>query len=243
MPRALVTGGGRGIGRATALSLAEAGWDVAISWNSREAEAKEVVARIKESGRQAVAVQLALGMRESARDAVAAAHDGLGGLDLLVNNAGMLLQKPWRTISDAEWDETLAVNLRGVFQLCQEAFPLLEESSGSIVNVSSVGGQTGGTLAMHYAASKAAVISLTRSLARVGAPRIRVNAVAPGLIETEMTAAERASEGAAAKLQQIPAARVGSPEEVANAIVFLASPAATYITGQIIGVNGGLYFG
>jgi acetoacetyl-CoA reductase/3-oxoacyl-[acyl-carrier protein] reductase len=184
-----------------------------------------------------------LGVRESARETAGAVGKVWGGIDLLVNNAGMLIQRPWRTITDAEWDETLAVNLRGVFQLCQEAFPLLEDSAGVIVNVSSVGGQTGGTLAMHYAASKAAIISLTRSLARVGAPRVRVNAVAPGLIETEMTAAERASESATAKLQQIPARRWGSPEEVASTIVFLASPAAAYITGQVIGVNGGLYLG
>ncbi len=243
MPRALVTGGGRGIGRATALALANAGWDVAITWHGREGEASEVVRRIQATGRAAMSVRLALGVRESARTAVGEVQDALGGLDLLVNNAGMLVQKPWRTITDDEWDETLAVNLRGVFQLCQEAFPLLEQSAGTIVNVSSVGGQTGGTLAMHYAASKAAIISLTRSLARAGAPRIRVNAIAPGLIETEMTAGERASEGAQAKLQQILAGRVGTPEEVADTIVFLASPAAAYITGQIIGVNGGAYLG
>lgn len=241
--RAFVTGGGRGIGRATALALAKAGWDVGITWRMDEQSANKTVDAIRRTGQEAFSVRLLLGERASARGAVRMVTEEFGGLALLVNNAGMLVQKPWRTITDAEWDETMSVNLRGTFQLCQEAFPLLEKSSGSIVNMTSVGGQTGGILAIHYAASKAAVIGLTRSLARLGAPRVRVNAVAPGLIETEMTAAEIASDAAPGKLKQILLGRVGTPEEVADAIVFLASPAAAYITGQIIGVNGGSHFG
>jgi NAD(P)-dependent dehydrogenase (short-subunit alcohol dehydrogenase family) len=243
MGAAFVTGGGRGIGRATAIALARAGWDVAVSWNTRSTEARDVVEQIGALGRRGVSVQLTLGDRSSARAALRQVTASLGGLDLLVNNAAMLVQKPWHAISDTEWDEMFAVNLRGVFQLCQEAFPLLETRGGAIINLTSVGGQIGGTLAMHYAASKAGIISLTRSLARVGAPRIRVNAVSPGLIVTEMTAGELQSEGAKAKVQQIPAGRVGEPEDVASTIVFLASPGASYITGQVVGVNGGSHFG
>lgn len=243
MSVALVTGGSRGIGRAAALALAAAGWDVALSWKDREDAAQSVVAAIRDMGRESLALPLDLGKRDSARGAVKVVDRELGRLDLLVNNAGMLVQKPWLTITDGEWDQMFAVNVRGVFQMCQESFPALKQSSGSIVNISSIGGQTGGALAMHYSATKAALISMTRSLARVGAPNVRVNAIAPGLIDTEMTAAERAGEGAAAKLQSILAGRVGTPEEVAAVVVFLASPAASYITGQIIGVNGGAYFG
>lgn len=241
MPRAIVTGGGRGIGRATALALAAAGWDVLVTWHRDRDSAEATVRQIASTGRRADSTSYTLGDRASARALVAHVEQLWGGLDLLVNNAGGLVQKPWLTISDAEWDDMLAINLRGVFQLCQEAFPLLQTSSGSIVNVSSIGGQTGGTLAMHYAASKAGVISLTRSLARVGAPAVRCNAVAPGLIETEMTQEERASAAAATKLAQIPAGRVGLPEEVAGAIVFLASPAAAYISGQVLSINGGAF--
>lgn len=241
MPRAIVTGGGRGIGRATALALAAAGWDVLVTWHRDGDSAEATVRQIAATGRRAHSTSYTLGDRTSARALVAHVERQWGGLDLLVNNAGALVQKPWLTISDAEWDDMLAINLRGVFQLCQEAFPLLQTSSGSIVNVSSIGGQTGGTLAMHYAASKAGVISLTRSLARVGAPAVRCNAVAPGLIETEMTREERASAAAVTKLAQIPAGRVGLPEEVAGAIVFLASPAAAYISGQVLSINGGAF--
>lgn len=243
MPRALVTGGGRGIGLATSVALARAGWDVALTWHRREADARAAAEAVTALGRAALCLPYAQGERASARRVVEGVRDAWGRLDLLVNNAGMLEQKPWTSITDAEWDETLGVNLRGVFQLCQEAWPLLEAAGGAVVNVSSVGGQTGGTLAMHYAASKAALISLTRSLARAGAPHVRVNAVAPGLVATEMTAGERAGAGAAEKLRQVPLARVGEAEEIAAAIVFLASPGASYITGQVLGVNGGFHLG
>lgn len=241
--RALVTGGGRGIGRATAIALAKEGWDVAVTWKDRQGPADTVVAEIEREGRRGMALQLTLGQRASARAAAAAMVGRWGGIDLLVNNAGVLEQKPWETITDDDWDSMFASNVKGVFQLSQECFPSLREHSGSLINVSSVGGQIGGTLAMHYAASKAAIISMTRSLARLGAPKVRVNAVAPGLIETEMTAAERSNEGAAAKLQTILAGRAGTASEVADVIAFLASPKAAYVTGQIIGVNGGAYLG
>ena len=177
---------------------------------------------------------------------IAATTKAFGRIDLLVNNAGILEQKPFHTITEHDWDTMMAVNLKGVFLCSQEAMLVMaRQGGGSIVNISSSGGQLGGMLAVHYAASKAGVISLTRSLARVGAGhRVRVNCVTPGLILTEMSQKEIQSEAGQQKInQQIPMRRAGSVEEVANAVAFLASDESSYITGQTINVNGGLYMG
>ncbi len=170
--------------------------------------------------------------------------DELGRLDALVNSAGLLQQKPFLTLTDDDWDRTMAVNLKGAFLCCQEALPiLLRQGGGAIVNLASVGGQIGGSLAVHYAASKAGIISLTRSLARVSAPSVRVNCIAPGLIDTEMTAAEIASEAGQAKVKSLLLQRPGEAREVARAAVFLATSESSYVTGQVLNVNGGQYLG
>jgi 3-oxoacyl-[acyl-carrier protein] reductase len=240
---ALVTGASRGIGAAVALALAQAGADVAVNYREREAAAAGVVRGIEERGRRAVAVQADVTVSEQVRAMIARVAETLGALDVLVNNAGLLQQKPFAEIAEGEWDRVLAVNLKGVFLCSQEVLPgMLAQGSGRIVNVASSGGQLGGSLAPHYAAAKAGVIGLTRSLARLAAPAVAVNCVAPGLIETEMTSAELASEAGAQKLRQIPLGRPGGAEEVAASVVFLAA-SAPYVTGQTLNVNGGLYLG
>jgi 3-oxoacyl-[acyl-carrier protein] reductase len=240
---ALVTGASRGIGRAIALALTRAGADVAVNYRERAQAAAEVVHEIESQGRRAVAAQADVTIREQVRAMVSHTIDTLGAIDILVNNAGLLQQKPFADISDDDWDRVLAVNLKGVFLCSQEVLPAMRRAgSGRIVNIASSGGQLGGALAPHYAAGKAGVISLTRSLARIAAPDVAVNCVAPGLIDTEMTHAEITSEAGAEKLGQIPLGRIGAAEEVAASVVFLAA-SAPYITGQTINVNGGLYLG
>ncbi len=240
---ALVTGGSRGIGQAIAVALAGAGADIALSYRQREDLAGEVVALIERTGRRAIAIQADVSRRADVRRMVATARDSLGHLDILVNNAGLLQQKPFHEITDEDFDAIVAVNLRGTFACVQEAaVALRERGDGRIINLASSGGQLGGPLAVHYSASKAGVISLTRSFARVLAPEIAVNCISPGLIETEMSTRELASPEGQAKLSQIPSRRPGTPEEIGQAAVFLAS-STPYVTGHTLNVNGGLYLG
>jgi len=243
---AVVTGGGRGIGRAIALALAAQKIDLVLSYVIRREPCEQTAADVQRLDVDAVVVQADVTQRENVRQMMAAAVEKLGRIDFLINNAGILQQKPFATITDKDWDVMLSVNLKGVFLCSQEVLPVMtRQGGGCIVNISSSGGQLGGMLAVHYAASKAGVISLTRSLARVGAASgIRANCVTPGLIETEMSAKEINSEVGRQKIsQQIPMSRAGSVDEVAGAVTFLVSDAAAYITGQSINVNGGLYMG
>jgi acetoacetyl-CoA reductase/3-oxoacyl-[acyl-carrier protein] reductase len=241
---ALVTGGSRGIGRAIALALGQAGASVALTYRRREAEARAVVEAIQSAGRDATALPLAVEDRDSVRRALAETRSRLGPVAILVNNAAVAQEKPFRSITDADWDMVLSVNLRGAFACAQEVLPdMLARRWGRIVNVSSIGGQWGGQNQVHYAAAKAGLIGLTRSLARLySGDGITANAIAPGLVETEMTAAELASPAGRAKLAAIPVGRVATPEEIARVVVFLASEAASYVTGQTLGVNGGMLF-
>ena len=243
---AIITGGGRGIGRAITLALAQRKVDVVLSYLTRRDDCEQTAAEVRELGCEALVVQADVTKRESVRQLISAETEKFGKVDLLVNNAGILQQKPFSTITDEDWDTMLATNLKGVFLCSQEIMPLMvRQGGGSIVNISSSGGQLGGMLAVHYATSKAGVIALTRSLARVGAPDgIRVNCVTPGLIETEMSQKEIHSEVGQHKInQQIPMRRAGLVDEVAAAVAFLASDEAAYITGQTLNVNGGLYMG
>lgn len=242
--RALVTGASRGIGAAIARALAREGASVAVTYRANRDAADDVVAGIVRDGGRALALALAQEDRTSVRAAVAATVDALGGLDVLVNNAAILEQRPFEAIDDAAFDRVLAINLRGPFALCQEALPhLLLGGRGRIVNITSIGGQWGGNLAVHYAASKAALISLTRSLARLYSSRgLTANAIAPGLVRTDMTAAELDSPAGRAKVAAIPMGRIGTSEEVAGIAVFLASDEASYVTGQTINANGGMLF-
>lgn len=241
---ALVTGGSRGIGRAIACALAAAGARVALTYRRREDEARAVAAEIRATGGEAIALPLAVEERESVRRAVAEARGRLGPIAILVNNAAVAQEKPFASISDADWDMVLGVNLRGAFACAQETIDdMVARRWGRIVNVASIGGQWGGQNQVHYAAAKAGLIGLTRSLARLySGDGVTANAVAPGLVETEMTARELASETGRAKVAAIPVGRVATPEEIANVVVFLASEGAGYLTGQTLGVNGGMLF-
>jgi acetoacetyl-CoA reductase/3-oxoacyl-[acyl-carrier protein] reductase len=254
---AIITGGGRGIGRAITLALAQQKFDVVLTHLTRRDCCEQTATDVRALGCEALVVQADVTQRESVRQLISTATEKFGRIDVLVNNAGILQQKPFNTITDEDWDTMLATNLKGVFLCSQEIMPVMVRESqvrqaglrqgggGSIINISSSGGQLGGMLAVHYAVSKAGVISLTRSLARVGAPDgIRVNCVTPGLIETEMSQKEIHSEVGQQKInREIPLRRAGLAAEVAGAVVFLASEEAAYITGQSINVNGGLYMG
>ncbi len=233
--RAFVTGGGRGIGRATALLLARAGASVAVGYRSRKADAEETVRAVGQMGGRAVGVAGDLGQRDVAEQAVGAAAQALGGLDLLIVNHGIWPPDavPLAKMSDTQWEQTRRANLDSVIYVCRAAIPVLADG-GTIVLVSSTAGQRGEAFHADYAA----VISLTKALAVELAPRITVNSVAPGWVETEMSAPALADERT--KIEQtIPLRRIASAEDIAGPILFLCSSLARHITGEILNVNGG----
>jgi 3-oxoacyl-[acyl-carrier protein] reductase len=241
---AVVTGGSRGIGRAIALRLAEAGADVALTYRERAHEAEDVVRDIKAKGRRAVALQMDVTKRESVEQAARDARSALGPIAVLVNNAGINKPTDFDRVTDADWDEIMSANLKGPFICAQVFLPLLAEvKNGAMVHIGSVSGQYGGPRTAHYAASKAGLISLSQVVARFGArDGTRSNVVAAGLIASDMAAAGMASASVQKAAESILLKRLGTPREVADAVVFLASDASSYITAQTINVNGGLYF-
>jgi 3-oxoacyl-[acyl-carrier protein] reductase len=235
---ALVTGGSRGIGKASALALAAAGCDVAIGYLSRESEARETADAVRALGRRAVLAPGDVAKSTDVPRIVAAAENGLGPVDILVNNAGRALFESIEQMTEASWNETLAVNLTSVFLMTQAVLPGMRARKwGRIVNLTSVAAQAGSTFAVHYSAAKAGVIAATKSYARLLAREgVTVNAIAPALIGTEMVASNPH-----VKPDMIPVGRFGRVEECADVAVLLA--ANGYITGQTIAVNGGLYLG
>lgn len=237
---ALVTGGSRGVGRATALLLARAGADVAITCRSRVAEAEETATVIRAEGRRAVVLTGDLGDAAIAERILGAAARELGQLDLVVANAGVWPAEsvPLAALGDERWRTTLNVNLDGVFFTVRAALPIMRPG-GSVVIVSSTAGQRGEAGHADYAASKGALIALTKSLAVECAPAITVNCVAPGWIDTDMSGDAYADGGRERINATIPLGRVASAEDVAGPIVFLCSPLARHITGEILNVNGG----
>jgi len=243
--RAFVTGGGRGIGRATALLLARAGAAVAVGYRSRKDEAAETVAALGRSGARAVSIAGDLGDAASAARAVADVVRALGGMDLLIVNHGIWPPQDaaLAAMTDSQWQETRRANYDAVFYVCRAAIPhLVGGDDGKIVLVSSTAGQRGEAFHADYAATKGAVIALTKSLAVELAPRITVNCVAPGWVDTEMSQEpyqRESGKGKGAIERTIPLGRVASPDDVAGPIVFLCSDLARHITGEILNVNGG----
>jgi 3-oxoacyl-[acyl-carrier protein] reductase len=240
---ALVTGASRGIGAAIALRLAADGAAIAVNYAGSEAAANAVVATIVDAGGRAVALKADVSDPAAATELVSAAAAALGGLDIVVNNAGITRDGLLVRMSDEDWDAVTRTNLTGVFNVTRAASKLLmKQRSGSIVNITSVVGLVGNAGQVNYAAAKAGVIGLTKSVARELASRgVRANAVAPGFIETDMTAElpDAAREGA---LSQIALKRFGAVEDVAAAVSFLSGDEAGYITGQVLAVDGGMTF-
>jgi len=240
----LVTGASRGIGRAIAVALAAPGDDIIVNYQANESAAKDTATAIETRGAQAHLWRFNVADAQEVKGAFKEIVGRHQRIDVLVNNAGITRDNLVALMKASEWDEVLDTNLKGLF-LCSQAAvkPMMRQRFGRMVNVTSVVGVIGNAGQCNYAAAKAGIIGFTRSLARELISRnITVNAVAPGYIETEMTASmpEKARE---ALLSQIPAARVGTPEEVAAAVRFLVSDEASYITGQVIHVNGGMFMG
>jgi 3-oxoacyl-[acyl-carrier protein] reductase len=240
---AVVTGGSRGIGRAIAIGLAEAGANVVLTYKSNRDEAETAVARIESLGRRALALPMDVTDRASVEAAAKDAR-GFGPISILINNAGINKPTDFDKVTDSDWDAVVDTNMKGPFVAAQVFLPLLAEAGGgSIVNISSVSGQYGGPRTAHYAASKAGLISLAQVIARFGAKyRVRSNTIAAGLIASEMATAGMASAAVQKAAEGIILKRMGTVQEVADAAVFLASDASSYITAQTLNVNGGLYF-
>jgi 3-oxoacyl-[acyl-carrier protein] reductase len=241
---AFVTGGSRGIGRAIVVGLAEAGADVAFSYRERRDEAEKTMAQVQAIGRRALALPMDVADRASVEAAAKDANTALGPISILVNNAGINKPTDFDAVADSDWDLILATNLKGPFVCAQVFLPLLTKAGGgSIVHIGSISGQYGGPRTAHYAASKAGLISLAQVIARFGAQYgVRSNTVAAGLIASDMAAAGMASGSVQKAAESILLKRLGTAREVADAVVFLASDAASYITAQTLNVNGGLYF-
>jgi 3-oxoacyl-[acyl-carrier protein] reductase len=238
---ALVTGGSRGIGRATVQRLAQDGFDVAFCYRVNEPAARELVEKVSALGGRALALAADVTSMASVRELVATTEDQLGPIDVAVTAAGITRDKPLALMSDEEWDAVLGTNLDGVYHLCRAVvFQMIKRKSGAIVNLSSVAGVYGNPTQTNYSASKSGIIGFSRALAKeVGRYGIRVNTVAPGFIATDMTSAV-SDKVIETMLKAIPLGRLGRPEEVAELVSYLASDRAAYITGATFQIDGGI---
>lgn len=237
---ALVTGSSRGIGCGIALQLAQDGWAVAINYLQQKEKAEALAEQLRSQGHEAIAVQADVSNREAVRKMVAVVEAALGPVELLVNNAGVAGQCLFQDVTDEMWDRYMGVNLGGARNTIQAVLPhMLHEKRGCILNISSMWGLRGASCEVTYSCTKAALIALTRSLAMELAPsHIRVNCIAPGVINTDMVQVLGA-ETLADLAQQTPLGRLGTPEDIAHAAAFLASEKASFITGQVLTIDGG----
>ena len=239
---AVVTGGSRGIGAAVALKLAEQGADVAILYAGNEAAADDMIRRLSEHAKKAKAYRCDVSDFESTKQTVADILSEFGGIDILVNNAGIVVDKLVLQMGEQDFDKVVDTSLKGAFNMIKHTYgQFAKRRSGRIINIASVAGMMGNAGQANYAAAKAGVIGLTKSVAReLSARNITCNAIAPGLIETDMTNAlnDKTKE---AMLSAVPLKRMGLPEEVASLAAFLAGESAGYITGEVIKIDGGLY--
>lgn len=238
---ALVTGGARGIGRGIALQLATDGFNVAACYKSNTPAAMEVKHEIEKMGRQAHVAPCDAADLEAVRDFVTKVEDVLGSVDVLVNNAGIVRDRPLVMMSPEEWHDVIDTNLTGVFNFCRATiFTMSKRQEGNIINLSSLSGVYGNSSQTNYSASKAGIIGFSKALSKeAGRSKIRVNVVAPGFIETDMTSGM--SEKRIKEIEKkITLGRIGRVEDVAHLISFLASDKSAYITGQVFGVDGGL---
>lgn len=238
----LISGSSRGIGRAIAFALAEAGSDVVINYHSNSAAAGEVVTAIEKLGRRAIALQADVTNRDQVIGMIEKAQETFGIIQILVNNAGITRDRSFLKLSPEQWHEVIMTNLDGAFNLTGRLLPnMIESKWGRVINITSIVGQIGNFGQSNYAVAKGGLMAFTKTLAReVALKGVTVNAVSPGYIETDMTAVVPPQ-----VLEQVkmltPMGRLGKPEEVAAAVAFLANPRASFITGTIINVNGGMY--
>lgn len=240
--KVMITGGSRGIGRAMAIAMAQAGADVAVIYNGNKEAADKVCEEIRAMGRQAAAFKCDVGNFEEAGKTVQAVNKELGGLDVLVNNAGITKDGLIFTLKEDDFDRVIETNLKGAFNTIKHAAKIMMKNrKGTIVNITSVSGMMGNPGQANYAAAKAGMIGLTKTVAKELAARgITCNAIAPGFVATEMT--DKLSDEVKDSIDSVvPLKRMAQPEDIANAAVFLASDKASYITGEVLKVDGGLY--
>ena len=238
---ALITGASRGIGAAVAVAFAREGYNIAVNYNKSDSAAEELCEKLSSIGIQCAALKADVSDSASAAAMVAEAYNRFGFIDVLVNNAGISLIKLFTDTTEQEWRSITDTNLSSVYYCCKAVLPaMIREHKGCIVNIASMWGETGASCEVAYSASKAGVIGLTKALAKELAPSgIRVNAVSPGVIMTDMMNGFSAEELDAIK-DEIPLGRFGTPEDAAQAALFLASDRAGYITGQVLSVSGGM---
>ena len=237
---ALITGAATGIGRATALAFAQAGAAVVINHLTRPIEAADLAAEIESAGGRALVIEADVTQVAQISDMIYQVKEAFGAIDVLVNNAGIIEEKPFLETTEQDWDAMLTVDLKSVFLVCRAVLPLmLAQKRGIIINIASDLGLLGRAGFAPYCAAKAGVIGLTKSLAREFAPQIRVNAIAPGPVNTRMVSLESMSAGAMSKELEIPQHRIAEPDEIAATALFLASDLSRFYCGQVLGPNGG----
>lgn len=242
MKTAVITGASKGIGAAIAVAFAKSGYKVVINYNKSEDRARALCKILNDTyPTEAVCIKADVSTSEGAKKLITESVSAFGDIDVLVNNAGIAQQKLFTDITDTDWQNMINTNLSSVFYTCREAVPfMISKKSGSIVNISSIWGQEGGSCEVHYSSAKAGVIGLTKALAKELAPSgITVNCVCPGVIKTDMLSSF-SEEDLKALIDETPVMRLGSPKDVADAVFYLATNSG-FVTGQVLGVNGGMY--